>query len=241
MKITVFNGSPRGENSNTHIMVKEFLAGAQEAGAEVENIFLVHKKIHHCLGCFVCWIKTPGICGIKDDVQELLNKYIESDIVVYASPLYVGGMTGIMKNFIDRSIPLAKPQILKSDEGVSYHPNRYEKQPKIVLLSNCGFPEQCHFKYFRNVFDYMNDNINSNIIAEIYRSQGELLKHDDFLLMPFLNGYKKVLRTAGREIVENQALSEKTKLDLEKPIVPIEMYRAQANKHFEQLLAENAV
>ena len=70
MKIVAFNGSPRGAAGNTHIMVESFLAGAEAAGAETENILLTDRKIGHCIGCFACWLKTGKIAleklaGIK--------------------------------------------------------------------------------------------------------------------------------------------------------------------------------
>jgi multimeric flavodoxin WrbA len=47
-------------------------------------------KIHHCLGCFNCWVKTPGTCSIHDDEAEVTRRYIASDLVILASPLIMG-------------------------------------------------------------------------------------------------------------------------------------------------------
>ncbi|MBA4380669.1 MAG: flavodoxin family protein, partial [Anaerolinea sp.] len=67
MKIVAFNGSPRGRKSNTDRILLPFLEGAREAGAETEVIYLQGKKINHCLGCYTCWTKTPGVCVHKKD------------------------------------------------------------------------------------------------------------------------------------------------------------------------------
>ena len=109
MKVTIFNGSPRGKKGNTHFMVKEFSKGVELGRAEVENVFLAKKKIRPCRGCFTCWIKKPGQCVIKDDMAELIQKFGESDIVVFATPVYVDNVTGIMKNFMDRLIAGVDP------------------------------------------------------------------------------------------------------------------------------------
>lgn len=238
MKITVFNGSPRGEKGNTHRMVVEFLKGAGEAGAETENIFLVQKKIHYCMGCFSCWIKTPGKCVIKDDMEDLLEKYMKSDIVVFASPIYFGSVTGIIKNFIDRSLPLADPHFERNEDGLYRHVNRYKTYPKILLISNCGFPEQVHFEYFKSIFKYLEfmDSRNNIIIAEIYRGGGEILGVEDIFLKPFLARYRKLLRKAGVEVVTDHRLSNETKAELEKPIIPYDRYVKEANKHWDEIL-----
>ncbi len=238
MKIIAFNGSPRGEKGNTHRMVAEFLKGAQDAGAETENIFLVQKKIHYCAGCFSCWTKTPGKCVIKDDMEDLLQKYMKSDIVVFASPIYVGSVTGIMKNFIDRSIPLYDPRLEKNKNGICTHVKRYKSYPKMALISNCGFPEQVHFEYFRSIFKYFEflDARDDIIIAEIYRGEGEILSAENIFLKPLLHNYRKLLRRAGMEIVEDQKLSDETKAELEKPLISYDSYTQNANKHWDSIL-----
>ena len=106
MKVLAINGSPRGENGNTEELLKPFLKGCEESDAEVEIVYLKDKDIKHCNGCFTCWTKTPGKCIHKDDMEELLNKISQADIMVYATPLYYFTVTGMMKDFMDRMLPL---------------------------------------------------------------------------------------------------------------------------------------
>jgi len=238
MKITVFNGSPRGKNGNTHVMVEEFLNGAKEAGADVENIFLVEKEIKPCLGCFNCWIKTPGKCVIKDDMEELLSKSTHSDIVVFATPVYVDNVTGIMKNFLDRHIPLLDPHFEKDEKGECRQSMRYEKSPKIVVISNCGSPEQSHFQVLKLLFKRITRSIHSEVIAEIYRGGGEILREHPLILKPFVWKYKRLLRKAGQEVVKNLRLSKETISQLEKPIISDEQYIKGGNKRWDELLSK---
>ncbi|HAH06237.1 MAG TPA: flavodoxin family protein [Elusimicrobia bacterium] len=238
MKITAFNGSPRAEKSNTQIMLEAFLEGARDAGAQTETVFLAKKSIRHCTGCFACWTKTPGRCVLKDDMAELLELYRGSDIVVLACPIYTGTVTGLMKDFLDRSIPLADPHFKKSAQGLWGHVERYERLPETVILSNCGFPEQEHFRYFRSCFQYLSDIGGMKIIAEVYRGGGEILSVDSLLLKPLLYGYKRTLRKAGREVAEKRALSAALKEELEKPLIPPDRYIEEANKYWDKLLAK---
>ena len=237
MKVTIFNGSPRGKKGNTQVMVKEFSKGARQAGAEVENVFLVKKKIRPCRGCFTCWIKTPGICVIKDDMAELIQKFGESDIVVFATPVYVDNVTGIMKNFMDRLIPFIDPHYEKDEGGECVHISRSEKQAKLVVISNCGFPEQSHFQVLELLFKRVARNMRSEVIGEIYRSGGGILKDAPVILKPIVREYKKLLQTAGMEIVEKQRLSEETRSKLERPLISDEQYITAANERFDALLA----
>ncbi len=236
MKITVFNGSPRGKRGNTHIMVKEFSKGVKKAGGVIENIFLIKKEIKPCLGCFDCWYKTPGKCIIKDDMNELLSKFLSSDIVVFATPIYIDNLTGIMKNFMDRLIPVIDPRFERDEIGECRHKKRFEKYPKIVVISNCGYPEQSHFQVLRLLFKRVARNLHSDIIAEIYRGGGWLLK-TSLVSKKLVLDYKKLLRKVGREIVKNLSLSEKTISELRKPIISVDEFIEFANKGCDKLLS----
>jgi multimeric flavodoxin WrbA len=240
MKVMVFNGSPRAEKGNTHFMVEAFLKGAQEAGAETENIFLAKQKIKPCTGCFCCWVKTPGECVIKDDMAVLRSKYMASDIIVFATPLYVDNVTGIMKNFMDRLVPLADPYFEKDENGQYRHIKGFDKVQKIAVISNCGFPEQEHFQVLRLLFRRIARNFHSEVIAEIYRGAGQILQVDHLMLKPLIWKYKKLLEKAGKEVVQNMRLSETTREELEQPIIPHDLYMKGANKEWDRQLKDLA-
>ncbi len=235
MKITCFNGSPRGKNSNTQRIASEFLEGARQAGAEVENIFLVEKKIGYCRACLSCWIKTPGRCIQKDDMNELLEKCVRSDIVVFATPLYADNVSGILKTFIDRMIPLLEPYV-KRVNGETLHLKRYEKYPRIVVISNNAFPEQTHFQTLRLYFRRLARNMHSKVIGEVYRSAGEVLRARNPMLKPVIRSYQKILRKAGKEIVLQGMISAETTKRLEKPLVPPAQFLKGMNRYFEKRL-----
>ena len=230
MKIISFNGSPKADRSSTHVMVSALLEGAAKAGAQTENIFLSRKKIGHCIGCFTCWTKTPGKCALKDDMAELLKKYMASDIVIMASPLYVDHVTGIMKDFMDRCLPLVCRQFEMGDAGQTRHVSRYEKYPSIVWVSNCGFPEKDQFAGLHLACERDIRNNEADIIAEIYRSQGPLLTSDDPELELVLSHYKELLRQAGAEIASKRKIPADLQAELGKPLIPEDEYSKGVNE-----------
>ena len=66
-------------------------------------------NIAACKGCFACWQKTPGICCIKDDMQTVIEKLIDADLILWSFPLYYFNVPGILKNLIDRQLPMSLP------------------------------------------------------------------------------------------------------------------------------------
>ena len=235
MKITAFNGSPRGREGNTHLMLEAFLKGASSAGAEVDNILLAEKNINSCLGCFGCWLKTPGKCVRDDDMDILLGKLAECDVAVIATPLYMDNISGIMKNFMDRMLPLADPHLEKDENGECRYPGRNGKYPKMVVMSNCVLPEQSHFQVLRLLFKRIARNCHSDVIAEIYRGEGGLLMAPAAEWKQTVTDYLKLLEKAGGEIAKDQRLSEKTLKKLEKPLMSHDEYIKMANDYINKI------
>ena len=107
MKIAVFNGSPRKEN--TAALVEAFCEGAKSAGHEVDVYHVGQMKIAGCLGCEYCHTKGNGNCVQKDDLEKIMPAYKEADMIVFASPIYYFTMTAQMEAAIQRVYCIGKP------------------------------------------------------------------------------------------------------------------------------------
>ena len=101
-KVLIISASPR-KNGNSDLLCERFAQGAREKGHETEKIFLASKQIGYCKGFGVC--NTTHRCVQKDDMAELLDKMVNADVIVLATPVYFYSMDGQMKTFIDRTVP----------------------------------------------------------------------------------------------------------------------------------------
>ena len=107
MKIAILNGSPRTEN--TAAMVEAFRQGAEAAGHEVEVLHVGRMKINGCLACEYCHGKGEGKCIQKDDLEKIMPAYLESDMVVFASPIYYFVPTAQLEAAWQRVYCIGKP------------------------------------------------------------------------------------------------------------------------------------
>ena len=98
-KVIVISTSLRA-GSNSQVLAEQFAEGAKSAGNEVEFITLRGKEIKFCMGCLAC--QKIGKCVIKDDVNDIMDKVLEADVVCWATPIYYYEMSGQMKTLIDR-------------------------------------------------------------------------------------------------------------------------------------------
>lgn len=238
MKITAFNGSPWGQRGHTYIIAQEFLNGARQSGAKILNIQLVEKKITPCNGCGDCFYKTPGKCVFKDDMSALIHRYLTSDVVVFATPLYMDNVTTLLKTFIDRLMPILKPYYEKDSSGQYRRSIRPDKSPEFIVISGCAMPEQGQFDVLRFFFKRLSRTMHTRIIAEIYRSQAGLLllSQTDIRFRSSVEEYKKLLRTAGNELVKTGGIGTAITEKLEAPIMETEEYIKYANGLWDILL-----
>jgi len=100
-KVLVISSSPR-RGGNSDLLCDQFVNGSTEAGHPAEKIFLKDKKINYCTGCGTC-IDRGKKCSQKDDMAEVLDKMVEADVIVMATPVYFYTMCGQMKTLIDRT------------------------------------------------------------------------------------------------------------------------------------------
>jgi multimeric flavodoxin WrbA len=157
MKVLGILGSPR-RKGNSEILLKAFLQGAAEAGANVEEILLRDYKISPCQEIYHCF--KHGTCPIKDDMQGLYDKLVEAEVVALASPIFFYSVSAQTKAMIDRTQALwARRYVTKQDFPGG---NRQG-----VLLCTGATKGRLLFVGARLVGRYFFDAINVRYAAEI--------------------------------------------------------------------------
>ena len=111
MKVLGIVCSPRNRG-NTEILVKEALESARSMGAETEMIKVTDMNITPCDGCESCDI--TGECKIEDDMQVIYTKLLQSDGIIFGSPVYFWSVTAQAKAIIDRTFVFRKGRRLRN-------------------------------------------------------------------------------------------------------------------------------
>lgn len=136
MKVIGINGSAR-KNKNSATMLAHALEGARSKGAETELINLFDLDYKGCISCFACKLidgKYFGRCAVRDDLQDVLDKILNADGVIFSSPIYFGDVSGSMRNLFER---IWFPGLLyKSDGSVAY-----KKRVKVGLIYTMNVQE----------------------------------------------------------------------------------------------------
>lgn len=234
MNVLLINGSPKGKNSNSLKLAYSFIEGLKSEYANngkeisIEELHVASMNIDACKGCFTCWKKTPGICCIKDDMQTVIGKQLKADIILWSFPLYYFNVPGILKNLIDRQLPMSLPFMSSREDGYGSgsHDSRYNMEGKRhVLISTCGFySAEENYDSVLRMFDHF---LGKGNYETVFCGQGELFRVKE--LSARTEEYLDAVKVAGAEYAETGMISAKTDAVLRTLLYPREVFEKMAD------------
>jgi multimeric flavodoxin WrbA len=133
MKITILNGNSDTLNTAFEEYLQRLKTQLEASQHQVKLLPLREMDIRYCIGCFGCWVKTPGECFAQDLSSQVLTAVLHSDFTVWASPLVMGYPSAVLKRMMDKSIPLIHPYFVV-DHNEAHHRARYGHYPRLGLL-----------------------------------------------------------------------------------------------------------
>ena len=128
MKTLILDGSQ--PNDPTSAKIKTSL---QAQLSNVETLVLCEQKIGNCVGDFFCWVRSPGMCNTNDDNRIIAEKIMQSDLVIYLTPVTFGGYSSALKRMVDHQIQNISPFFATID-GEIHHQPRYQNYPDVLTI-----------------------------------------------------------------------------------------------------------
>jgi len=217
MQVLVINGSARKEKGYTAMVLKPFMNGMEQAGAQINLLYAKQLDVNPCIGDFSCWYKNPGKCHINDIMQSVYPKLKEADVLVLGIPVYFP-LPGAIQNFLNRLMPLVNP-ILKYRNGhtqIRFHD--YVKIKKIVLVSVCGWWEKGNFDTVTRIAEEICQKVSIDFSGSVLRPHADLLSEEKDKAEEIFEALRKVgfslirtgvLPVSLLEIVAQPLISEK--------------------------------
>ena len=229
-KVLAVNGSVRTENSDTAFLMKPFLKGAEEAGADVEIFYVKRLNIQPCIGDFHCWDKKPGECTISDDMQMLYPKLRGADILVLVTPVYIP-LPGEMQNFINRLCPLIEPVLEWRDGRTRARFHEDVKTKQIVLVSASGWWEEGNFGTVVRIAEELAKDANVEFGGAILRPHASFLGENKEKTRTIVNA----LRHAGFQLVKEGRIPDDDLDVISQPLVSEEEFRQRSNEAYRKV------
>lgn len=180
------SGSPR-RNGNTELLIREFMRGAEAGGHKTELFILSELKISPCTSCGSC--QKTGKCIIIDDMQLMHKKLLEADCIVFASPIYFGGVSAQLKAFIDRCQTLwSRKYILKK---ALINPGKGNRSG--YFISTAGSKDynevfEGAIYVVKAIFSTLDIKYTGELLFKDMENKGDIIKHPDALKMAFEAG-----------------------------------------------------
>ena len=154
--------------SDRHLNVPEI------AFHSIEWIDLSKLKIANCVGCFGCWIKTPGKCVVRDDAVKVYPRIAASNKIMYISRVKYGSHDTLMKAMLERAIPIQQAFIRLLD-GETHHVQR-NVVPKQAVIIGYGDISEEEKDIFQQLIARNSKNMNFERYRIIFSTESELEK-----------------------------------------------------------------
>jgi hypothetical protein len=138
MNAVVLDGFHDGRGQDVLDITADALA---QAGYATEITPLREKAIAPCLGCFGCWVRTPGECVIDDEGRDVARAVARCDLLVYFTPVTFGGVSSELKKAVDRLIPNISPFFARV-QGETHHQRRYGRSASLIGLGVLPAPDR---------------------------------------------------------------------------------------------------
>jgi multimeric flavodoxin WrbA len=149
MKAILLDGSLTNDNTGQRVNAA-VVTELQNQGWEVAKFSLREQKIGNCAGDFFCWIRTPGVCNVNDDNRAIAQELVNSDLLVYLTPITFGGYSSTLKGMVDHQIQVVSPFFTKI-EGETHHHRRYKQNPDLLAVGWLDAPDAHSEALFRHL------------------------------------------------------------------------------------------
>lgn len=224
MKILVLNGSPKRDKSDTMHITRAFLEGMRDAAPqEIHVIDVIDRHIEYCTGCFACK-RNGGACIHDDDMREILEEILESDLLLFSFGLYCYGMPAPLKALLDRTMPLSSMVMQKVGDRYEHVGQADFSHLRYMMICGCGFPNSQHnfepaVAQFKQCFPC------NHTIITIPESPMFNAPEAAVVTKPRL----ELVRSAGEQYARNGEIEETLLAEIGSPMIPEEQYAAIVN------------
>ena len=244
MKILAINGSHSGDKGRTRFLIDRLFEGAVKAGAECEVITLATLKINRCLACGHCQTESHRFQCVydgKDDAEIIFQKMRESDLIVYATPIYIFTLSGLFKTFIDRIHATGNVSDLRLSESglVFHHIDRSLCSKPFVGLICCDNLETETPKNAISYFKTFSKFMDAPLAGLLVRNAGGLAKMAERpgsgITLPKLKEVYEAYKQAGQELATEGRIQRSTEKKANQEIAPVPMFGLLKRMPFKSL------
>ena len=225
MIILVLNGSPKREHSDTMHITRAFLERMNEATKhDIHIIQVIDKHIEFCTGCFSC-MRNGGTCVHDDDMREILEEILTSDLLIWSFPLYCYGMPAPLKALLDRTLPLSSMAMQKVGDRYEHVGQADFSHLRYLMICGCGFPNSRH-NFEPAVAGFKLCFPGSHTIITVPESPMFNAPEAAAVTEPRL----ALVKQAGRQYAETGEINESLLAEIGTPMIPEEQYAAIVNE-----------